>query len=686
MLVQQMKLFTRGAVLFSVKTSLAAFTALTIALLLNFERPAWALTTVFVCSQLYAASTVSKSVFRLAGTLLGGIFIWLLYPETVQSPVLFSLCVSLWVAVCLYLSLSDRTPRSYIFMLAGYSAAVIGFPEVSTPYAITSTVISRIEEITLGIICSTLVHRLIMPVPMHDLMNKSIIAWYKTSQNLCSDLLRNVHAKQMPERNEIKVRMANYPLSVEGMLTHCIYDGEAARNVIRLVSIQYKHLTYLLPTLTALEARLSLLSELQVPFPDSVKHAIESFLLWLNFDMARDGINAKLNIEEAQTKLQQNWREGKAGTEETLLFTGVLERLANFIRIGEAYLNVSDRVADLSIHGEMTAYKSSRHTRHRDRGLQVLSAVTAFVATFTSCLFWIGSGWHDGANAPLMAAIISSFFANTDSPVTPMKLFIKGIILALLVSLFYIALFIPHAVTLEALIICLWPGLFLLGLLLARQSTNLIGLSIVIQLPGFIGLSHYYQPDMISTINAAIASLIGIMIAVVLSALIRNKRPSWTARRAVVAGIKDLLIFVKAVERNSSSLLTRQQFIARMIDRVNFILPRKQQDPEIKLVAGGDLISETWIGANCFDLYERHHIELRHNEIDCGQMFHELTIFLKRKMKLLQTCPHQVLLDEIDSILFKLEKIAATDNTVFTPLLSLFNIRVLLYPKVRWPA
>ncbi|MDU6240890.1 MAG: FUSC family protein [Bradyrhizobium sp.] len=84
-----MKLFTRGAVLFSVKTSLAAFTALTIALLLNFERPAWALTTVFVCSQLYAASTVSKSVFRLAGTLLGGIFIWLLYPETVQSPVLF---------------------------------------------------------------------------------------------------------------------------------------------------------------------------------------------------------------------------------------------------------------------------------------------------------------------------------------------------------------------------------------------------------------------------------------------------------------------------------------------------------------------------------------------------------------------------------------------------------------------
>ncbi|PPS59248.1 hypothetical protein CRX72_17335 [Pantoea sp. BRM17] len=71
-------------------------------------------------------------------------------PQQVEPhPLLFSLVISLWVSGCLWLSLHDRTPKSYVFMLAGYSAAIMGFPEVYTPWGITSTVLSRIEEITL---------------------------------------------------------------------------------------------------------------------------------------------------------------------------------------------------------------------------------------------------------------------------------------------------------------------------------------------------------------------------------------------------------------------------------------------------------------------------------------------------------------------------------------------------------
>jgi len=132
------------------------------------------LTTVYVASQLYSASTLSKSVFRLLCTLLGGLFIFLIYPLTVQSPVLFSLCVSLWVAACLYLSLHDRTPKSYVFMLAGYSAAIMGFPSVASAGSITTTVISRIEEITVAIVCSSLVHRLVFPVSMRSLLEQSV--------------------------------------------------------------------------------------------------------------------------------------------------------------------------------------------------------------------------------------------------------------------------------------------------------------------------------------------------------------------------------------------------------------------------------------------------------------------------------------------------------------------------------
>lgn len=680
-----MKWFTKSAVLFSCKTSLAAFLALTIALLLNFEKPAWAMTSVFVTSQLYAASTLSKSVFRLAGTVLGGIFILLIYPETVQSPLFFSFSVSLWVSVCLYLSLKDRTPKSYIFMLAGYSAAIMGFPEVTSPYAITSTVISRIEEITLGILCSSLIHRLILPVPMQHLLSQNVNNWYKTAQKLCNDLVTHAPGRNTPEREDILIGMANYPLNVETLLTHCIYEGEAARKVIRLVSIQYKHLTYLLPTLTAIETRLSLLADLKIVFPAPVNHAFQHFLLWLNFDIARNTPAMKHLLEESQLTLQKEWREGKITTEEILLFTGLLERLANFVRIGDAFQNVSARAADLYSNCEAELAKNSGNVRHTDRGLLLLSAVTAFMATFLASLFWIGSGWADGASAPLMAAITSSFFASIDSPVTPMRLFVKGVVIALLISLFYIAVLIPQANTLQALIICLFPGLFMLGLALARPSTNLIGLSVAIQLPGFIGLSHHYVPNLIVTLNAGLSTLTGIVIAVALSAIIRNKRPSWIARRAVSMGIRDLLGFMKGVERHSSSLLMRQQFIIRMLDRVNVILPRKRLDPHPDLAASGDLIAETWIGANCYDFYARYHRELQLHQLDSGQMFHELSLYLRRKMKALATQPHQGLLDELNALLIRLELLALEDDATFAPLVHLFNIRVSLFPHQRWP-
>ena len=176
-----MKWFSKSAVLFSLKTCFAAFLALYIALALNLDKPAWSVASVFIASQLYSASTLSKSVFRMLGTLLGGLFILLIYPITVQNPLLFSLCVSAWVALCLYLSLHDRTPKSYVFMLAGYSAAIMGFPDVTSPLAITYTVLSRIEEIGVAIVCSSLIHSLILPVSMSNILEKSITNWYDSA-------------------------------------------------------------------------------------------------------------------------------------------------------------------------------------------------------------------------------------------------------------------------------------------------------------------------------------------------------------------------------------------------------------------------------------------------------------------------------------------------------------------------
>lgn len=679
-----MKWFSKSALLFSGKTCLAAFLALYIALELNLDKPAWSLTTVYVASQLYSASTISKSVFRFLGTILGGLFVLLIYPATVQDPMLFSLSISMWVALCLYLSLHDRTPKSYVFMLAGYSAAIMGFPDVTEPASITYTVISRIEEISVAILCSSLVHRLILPVSMSSMLEQSVNVWYQNARKLCSELMTGMAKEKSLEREDILIQMANYPLSVETLITHCVYEGEAARRLIRLVSVQYQHLSYLIPTLTAIEARLSLLAEQRIPFPEQVAQAFQQFLQWLNStEHGAETLVIKEQLTTAQQQLKADWQKGELNTEESILLTGLLERLLNFVRIAEAYQTVGDRVSDLTPSARPG--KVTRSHKHVDKGMLLLSCLTAFLATFVTCLFWIGSGWVDGSTAPMMAAVLCSFFAAMDSPLAPMKIFLKGVVVAIGISMLYTTLLIPEATSFEALVLCLAPGLMALGLVIANPSTNLIGLIVATQIPGLIGMSHDFKPNLLLIVNASLSTLTGIAAAVIVTAVIRNKRPAWTAKRALRKGLKELLQFITAVELNSASLVMRQQFVARTLDKVNVILPRKRIDSDSELAAGGNLITEAWLGANCYDFYARHQLLLAEQGISSDRFFGELRIFLKRRIRGLQSQPHEALLEELNRLILLLETVTRHNIDFYTPLFHLFNIRLSLFPLARWP-
>src|SRR5258707_2761986 len=149
--------FARHAdVVFALKTFAAAMLALIIAPWLDLQRPYWAMTTVYITSQPLAGATSSKAFYRVLGTVLGASVTVAMVPNLVNAPELLCLIIALWVGLCLYLSLLDGTPRSYVFMLAGYTVAFIGFPVVSDPASIFDTALARVEEISLGIVCASL--------------------------------------------------------------------------------------------------------------------------------------------------------------------------------------------------------------------------------------------------------------------------------------------------------------------------------------------------------------------------------------------------------------------------------------------------------------------------------------------------------------------------------------------------
>ena len=108
----------------------------------------------------------SKSVFRFAGTLLGAVAAIALVPNLVTVPWLLTAALSLWVGVGIYFALLDRTPRSYVFLLAGFTAPVIGFPCVDAPMEIFDIALARLEETTLSIVCTTLIGAVVFPRPL----------------------------------------------------------------------------------------------------------------------------------------------------------------------------------------------------------------------------------------------------------------------------------------------------------------------------------------------------------------------------------------------------------------------------------------------------------------------------------------------------------------------------------------
>src|SRR5690606_9902416 len=159
-----MKLFTRDETLFSFKCYISAMMALYISYSIGLANPFLAMMTAYVVTtQPWAGSIRSKALYRLGGTVLGSAGAVALVLTLNQSPLLTTAAMALWVGGCLYISLLDRTPRSYVFMLAGYTAALIGFPAVDNPLGLFDKGISRVEEISLGIMCAALVHTIILP-------------------------------------------------------------------------------------------------------------------------------------------------------------------------------------------------------------------------------------------------------------------------------------------------------------------------------------------------------------------------------------------------------------------------------------------------------------------------------------------------------------------------------------------
>ena len=168
--------------IFSAKTFASALLALWIALRMGLDRPYWAMATAYIVAQPLTGAMRSKAAYRFYGTLLGAVACLVFIPNFVDAPVLLIAALSLWIGGCIYFAVLDRSPRSYVFLLAGYSVALIGFPIVDAPDTVWDVVLARVEEITLGIVCTTVIGSIVFPIPLGPALTARLDNWIRRCQ------------------------------------------------------------------------------------------------------------------------------------------------------------------------------------------------------------------------------------------------------------------------------------------------------------------------------------------------------------------------------------------------------------------------------------------------------------------------------------------------------------------------
>jgi len=591
-----MKSPSSSELLFSAKCFAASMLALYVSLAAGLPRPFWAMMTAYIVASPFSGAVRSKALFRVCGTLIGSIATIIMVPRMANAPELLSLALACWVGLCLYISLLDRTPRSYIFMLAGYTAGLIGFPAVTDPAAIFDTGLARVEEISIGILSATVVHSLVFPQGVGPVLLGRLDRAIADAQRWMSDVLKPGAAKA--HNTQTRLALAGEISELRVMSTHLPFDTSQLRWTAGMVHGLHDRLSIMVPLLLAVEDRLDSLREVD---PDSLApwtRVLEDIAAWVAAGRDADPARAA-QLRAALAQLQPVLAPDASWSD--ILRLNLAQRLDALIEACEDGLELRTNVSTV-MQGGAASYTPhlTPTVLHRDHGMALRSALATVITILVCCAFWILTGWPSGAAAPMMAGVACCFFATQDNPVPLIRMFVKWTVISMPVAAFYILCVLPAVHSYEMLVLTLAPVFLIGGVFMPRPATAGSSLAFLIGVAGTLSLQDTGTLDIPNFLNSMVAQLFGFIAAAVITSLIRTVGGDWMARRMLRTARREVAQMVRMAPPAaapamspvpSSAAASRDALLrisARMVDRIGLLMPRlaiAHPTPEARAVA-----------------------------------------------------------------------------------------------------
>ena len=560
--------------LFSVKTFAAAMLALYIALVFQLPRPYWAMASVYIVSNPFVGATRSKALYRALGTALGAAAAITLVPPFVETPLLFSVIVALWTGTMLYLAISDRTARSYVFMLAGYTMPLIALPTVTDPSTIFDVAIARTQEITLGIICASVVGSNILPSRLAPTLIERADAWFRDAAFYGRETLSGQIAGKA--LSACRQRMAATVNQLEFLLSQLSYDHTHPEIVARAQDLRGR-MQLFLPMISALADPLIALRRDLHTWPEGLDALLADAAKWFDaplptraaeiHDDAGDPVAERLR---ARVAALQSAHDALTSWEGALL-SNALWRLGQVIDVWQDCRTLRALIA----HEAGTWRPRYRHwrlggtERFYDRGLMLFSCLVPMSAILVACWLWVSSGWHDGAGAVTLAAVACCFFAALDEPAPMVFRFFLATAASVVFAGLYLFVVLPRVHDFAMLVLLFAGPFILIGTLIPRPAFNMVTMLVAVNTATFISIQSAYEADFFVFLNSNIAGVAGLLFAYVWTRVTRPFGAEFAARRLLRSSWSDV-----ALSAGAGPIDDQRNLASRMVDRLMQLIPR----------------------------------------------------------------------------------------------------------------
>ncbi|MGR4894928.1 FUSC family protein [Stenotrophomonas sp. LARHCG68] len=398
--------------LFVLRVALSFFITGWLAMRMGLPQPGTAMMTTIIVMHRQSGMVLAKGFYRVLGTLVGAaaaLAIVALFPQQ-REP--FLLVMALWIGACAAGATLHRNFKSYAFVLAGYTAAIIALPVISThPGQVFDSAVARISEVMLGLVVSAVISDTVLPVRLRDTLRAAVRGQYANFLEFVREAVQGELPRERMEQAHLRV--VRDAVTLEDLRSSVIFEDPEAR--ARSLHIQQFNQRFMAAS-TSFQSLHHLINRLmRMDNTDAAQSLVALYqplgnALQSAASLAPEALATRIHavhqaLPERAARLREELAD-RAQAEDFEVGTGLLLRFTHEL---EAYVQARAQLLDRVVaSGGVEQVHFVRGNDHAGAGL-------AFIRTTVTMLllgaFWIATGWPMGANAMLLATIFSGLFA-----------------------------------------------------------------------------------------------------------------------------------------------------------------------------------------------------------------------------------------------------------------------------------